>query len=137
MNPAYYDTQFKGSIVPENLPSPCYIITAWNPMDELLPDSENKKRNEVLKQNIKTGNHLCIEVIGGSTDWTHQEPSFLTSAPQTKVIQWAKQFNQRAIFEILKDTLYLLSTDHPEQKVLLGSFKKRIRKTDETMQRHK
>jgi len=127
MNPAYYDTQFKGSIVPENLPSPCYIITAWNPMDELLPDSENKKRNEVLKQNIKTGNHLCIEVIGGSTDWTHQEPSFLTSAPQTKVIQWAKQFNQRAIFEILKDTLYLLSTDHPEQKVLLGSFKKRIR----------
>jgi len=127
MNPAYYDTLSKGSIVPENLPSPCYIITAWNPMDELLPDSENKKRNEVLKQNIKTGNHLCIEVIGGSTDWTHQEPSFLTSAPQTKVIQWAKQFNQRAIFEILKDTLYLLATDHPEQKVRLGSFKKRIR----------
>ena len=36
MNPAYYDTQFKGSIVPENLPSPCYIITAWNPMGTTL-----------------------------------------------------------------------------------------------------
>ena len=127
MNPAYYDTQFKGSIVPENLPSPCYIITACNPMDEPLPDSENKKRNEELKQNIKNENYLCIEVIGGSRDWTHQEPGFLTSAPQTEVIQWAKQFSQRAIFEISKDTLYLLATDHPEQKVRLGSFKERIR----------
>ena len=137
MNPAYYDTQFRGSIVPEKLPSPCYIITACNPMDEPLSDSENKRRNEDLKQNIKNGKHLCIEVIGGSKDWTHQEPSFLTSAPQTEVIQWAKQFNQRAIFEISKDTLYLLPTEHPEQKVRLGSFKERIRSIDEPLQRHK
>ena len=127
MNPAYYDTQFRGSIVPEKLPSPCYIITACNPMDEPLSDAENKRRNEGLKQNIKNGGHLCIEVIGGSKDWTHQEPSFLTSAPQTEVIQWAKLYNQRAIFEISKDTLNLLPTEHPEQKVQLGSFKGRIR----------
>jgi hypothetical protein len=127
VNPAYYDTQFRGSIVPEKLPSPCYIITACNPMDEPLSDAENKRRNEGLKQNIKNGGHLCIEVIGGSKDWPHQEPSFLTSAPQTEVIQWAKHLNQQAIFEISKDTLYLLSTEHPEQKVRLGSFKERIR----------
>lgn len=133
MNPAYLDTQFWGTIHLSNLPSLCYIITAWNPMDKRLCLKENKQRNLVLQEEIKNEGHLCIEITGSSKDLSHQEPSFLTSAPQENLIKWAKKFNQRAIFEILNDSLFLVPTDQPDQKLKLGSFKERIKGSSEQL----
>ena len=102
-------------------------------MDERLCRNKNKQRNLVLQEEIKKGEHLCIKITGSSKDLSHQEPSFLTSAPQENLIKWAKKFNQRAIFEIMNDSLFLVPTDQPDQKFKLGSFKERIRGSSEQL----
>ena len=126
MNPAYYLTRFLGSFDLKDIPDRAYIITACNPMDNKLSDSENQKRNADLQSMIKQLDALCLPVIGASEDFSHQEPSFLTDLTRTQVLELAIRFNQRAIFGIIMDNLIIIPCDENEQIMELGSFIERM-----------
>ena len=125
VNPAYSETRFLSSLDPKEIPEHAFIITAYNPMDEKLPGRENQKRNTILEDIIKQDGAHCLPLIGTSKDLIHQEPSFLTDLHKTKVIELAKKFNQRAIFEIIRDTLTIIYTDGKKSTIVLGSFQDR------------
>ena len=120
MNTAYSETQFISTLDPKEIPEHAFIITGYNPMDEKLPGRENQKRNIILEDIIKQAGAHCLPIIGTSNDLVHQEPSFLTDLYKTKVIELAKQFNQRAIFEIKRDTLTIIYTDKKTVVLYLG-----------------
>ncbi len=122
MNPAYLDTYFFGPFNPQKIPGHSFIITAWNPMDEKLSNEENIKRNAILKNRIGRSGSVCQPITGASKDLTHQEPSFLTNAPLIQVIEWAKAFDQRAIFEIQGGRVTILYLDNERRSVPLGSL---------------
>ena len=54
MNEAYLDTYFIPSFDRDQIPDHAYIITAYNPMDEKLPDDENRSRNQTLLAKIRS-----------------------------------------------------------------------------------
>lgn len=94
-------------------------------MDEKLPGRENQKRNTILEDIIKRAGAHCLSIIGTSKDLIHQEPSFLTDLHKAQVIELAKKFNQRAIFEIKRDKLTIIYIDKKNSTIELGSFQDR------------
>jgi hypothetical protein len=122
MNPAYIETRFIGIRKIRKLPKECFVITAYNPMDQKLPEAENKMRNQMLKQKIILQKKICLEITGTSEDLSHQEPSFLTDANLKQSLAWANEFQQRAIFSIKNNQLSIISCSEDERTIELGDF---------------
>ncbi len=125
MNPAYLQVRFIWDQNIRLIPDEFFIITAYNPMDEILDESENVFRNQVLGRMIKSSGASCLPIIGASHDLLHQEASFLTNATEDLVMDWSRFFDQRAIYRVKGDDLILLSCiDMKEQP--LGLFRERL-----------
>lgn len=125
MNPAYAQVHFIMELASHPLPEECFIITAFNPMDEVLSYTENLSRNAQLRMMIEGNGFTCIEISGVSKDLSHKEESFLTDACKDQLMIWARTFNQRAIFRVKADELILLSCTQEKEEKTLGSFRKR------------
>ena len=126
MNPEYFNTLFElREPIPE-LPKIFHIITAYNPMDEVLSITENLERNKKLKAEILNHNHKAWEIMAMSQDKKHQEASFLTNAPRQLSIALAIEYNQRAIFQVNKDNLTIISCSSPIQVFAVDRFSKRL-----------
>ena len=125
MNGEYFKTVF---ITKEStaLPAPSFaILTASNPMDKLLGENENLLRNEQLRTLLEEEEVDFSELIGASPDWTHQEASFAISCTLYNALEWAKLFEQRAIFWVQNDHLQIIACQSSE-KYELGSFDERL-----------
>ena len=108
------------------LPAPSFaILTASNPMDKLLGENENLLRNEQLRTLLEEEEVDFSELIGASPDWTHQEASFAISCTLYNALEWAKLFEQRAIFWVQNDHLQIIACQSSE-KYELGSFDERL-----------
>ena len=126
MNPEYFNTLFElREPIPE-LPKTFHIITAYNPMDEVLSVKDNLERNKKLKVEILYHNHTAWEIMAMSQDKKHQEASFLTDAPRQLSIVLAIEYNQRAIFQVNNDNLTIISCGSPNEVFAVDRFSKRI-----------
>ena len=126
MNSEYFNTLFElREPIPE-LPKVFRIITAYNPMDEVLSISENLERNKKLKAEILNHNHKAWEIMAMSQDKKHQEASFLTDAPRQLSIVLAIEYNQRAIFQVNNDNLTIISCSSPIQVFAVDRFSNRL-----------
>ncbi len=127
MNEKYFDTVFIDAAPTNGFPESFAILTAFNPMDRILNQDENTKRNQHLLGILKLQGHYGGTIIGSSPDFTHQEPSLIAEAPKVKGLELGLKFNQRAIFWISKDRLEIIecSTGITHEA---GSFRKRITK---------
>ena len=122
MNEAYLDTYFIPSFDRDQIPDRAFIITAYNPMDEKLPDDENRSRNQTLLAKIRSYGVASLAIIGCSRDLSHQEQSFLINSSKNQAILWANEFNQRAIFEIKNIELFIVSCKQADKIISIGSF---------------
>jgi len=125
MNPEYDNTVFLLPEVPAGWPNNFAIITAHNPMDQKLTDSENIRRNQQLAEWAEP--KIYIKLIGSSPDRTHQEASFALKCSLNEAIKIGKQFNQRAIFYIRGEKLELVECRSGKSKIL-GKFSERLEK---------
>ena len=126
MNEAYLDTYFIPSFDRDQIPDHAFIITAYNPMDEKLPDDENRSRNQTLLAKIRSYGVASLAINGCSRDLSHQEPSFLINSSRNQAILWANEFNQRAIFEIKNNELFIVSCKQVDKTISIGSFLDRL-----------
>ena len=101
------------------------IITAYNPMDNLLIDKENKTRNKLLYQSLKTLRKEIIFIIGSSPEKKHQEPSFLIDISLNHGLKFARAFQQRAIFWSRNNNLQIVYCENLF-KSNIGKFTDRI-----------
>jgi hypothetical protein len=125
MNPEYDNTVFLLPEVPTFWPNNFTIITAHNPMDHKLTDSENIRRNQRLADCAEP--KIFIKIIGSSPDHSHQEASFALKCSLKEAIKIGKQFNQRAIFYIRGENLELVECSSGKSK-RLGKFTERLEK---------
>ena len=127
MNEKYFDTVFLDPAPSNGFPESFAILTAFNPMDRILNQDENTKRNQHLLGILKLQGHYGGTIIGSSPDFTHQEPSLIAEAPKFKGLELGLKFDQRAIFWISKDILEIIECATRIAR-FAGSFRKRITK---------
>lgn len=106
------------------IPNPCAIITAYNPKNKLFSDKHNKTANEALEQDISQVYYLPVD--GGSSDQTHQEPSFMVQISKPAAMGLAEKYDQNAIFWLEGDDLHIVPVLMEGDEVSIGSFQSRI-----------
>ena len=125
MNEKYFDTVFLDAAPSRGFPESFAILTAFNPMDQILSQEENTKRNRHLLDILKSQGHYRGTIIGSSEDFTHQEPSLIAEAPKAQAIKLGLEFDQRAIFWVSNDQLEIIECS-TEIERSSGSFRKRM-----------
>lgn len=101
------------------------IITAHNPMDQLLSKEENRNRNIQLLHSLENLGAKTLPIVGCSPDLTHREDSFIANLSLAETISTGRKYDQRAVFWVDTESLYLVDC-RTETKVLLGEFSSRI-----------
>jgi hypothetical protein len=129
MNNKYFETVFLKLEQTDEFPESFAIVTACNPMDQILSQADNGKRNQKLLDTLNSRGQYLFPIIGSSPDLTHQEPSLIMHASRPEALELGIRFGQRAIFWVSKDLLEIIECAtgkrHP-----VGSFRKRIRKAN-------
>tara|TARA_Y100001933_G_C18763447_1_gene465010 strand:+ start:219 stop:623 length:405 start_codon:yes stop_codon:yes gene_type:complete len=125
MNEKYFDTVFLDAVAANAFPESFAILTAFDPMDQILSQEENTKRNRHLLGILKSQGYYRGTIVGSSEDFTHQEPSLIAEAPKAKAIKLGLEFDQRAIFWINKDRLEIIECATGIAHCA-GSFRKRM-----------
>ena len=107
-------------------PKSFVIITACNPMDKHLEHEQNQKLNADLLKKLNHFKRKVISITGCSLDLKHQEPSYLIELGLEEGVLVGRSFNQRAIYWIDNDHLYLIDCT-TEEKEPVGSFSEKIK----------
>jgi len=108
------EQNWAGTNAMPNLPMnyPIYVISAANPLEEVLSPEENKKRHCGLQSILVSRKLKFEEVFGESPNGTWSEASFAVEGMSQKdACELAKKFGQRAIFELTEDEIKVISVD--------------------------
>ena len=125
MNNKYFETVFLKHKLTDEFPESFAIVTACNPMDQILSQADNGKRNQKLLDTLNLRGQFLFPIIGSSPDLTHQEPSHIMHASRREALELGIMFGQRAIFWVSKDLLEIIECSTVKRH-LVGSFRKRI-----------
>jgi len=74
------------------------VVTAYNPRGIDKPDEENKRRAEELEAELRSVGHRFVPVDCCSPDRMHCEYSVAVVASKETVLDFARRFEQVAIF---------------------------------------
>lgn len=86
------------------LGGPYYVVTAWNPGSEQLPQAENAERNEQLHAELVEAAARVLPARGRSPDGTWYEESYAAIGIGQRTIRaLGRNYGQAAIFEITAD----------------------------------
>ncbi|MFM7888302.1 MAG: DUF3293 domain-containing protein [Pseudanabaena sp.] len=89
---------------------PIYVISAYNPLEEVLLTEENERRHFALGTILKSRKLKFEEVFGESPDRKWSEHSFaIEGMSQEDACELAEKFGQRAIFELTQDEVKVIS----------------------------
>lgn len=122
---AYYSTKFNLSVDETTLPSKFAIVTAYNPLDELVSKESNQKADERLRSEIIRLGLVPIRATGGSPDRSHCEPGWLFATDFDTANEVARSFNQRALWWIEEGQLFLVECTNPAL-IPIGRFRDRV-----------
>ena len=125
INENYLSAVFLVSDKKRKYPLSFAIITASNPMDQLLSKEENKKRNIELFRSLEKSYKKILPIVGCSPDLSHREDSFMVEVGLRTAIEYAKDFDQRAVFWVEIRNLFLVDCQS-EAKILIGEFLPKI-----------
>ena len=104
-------------------PAPVYVITAQNPSERVLSDSENVRRHRLLESYLRRFSAdmtlLLKEVIGKSIEGPWQELGWaIGGLTREEAVEIARHFSQRAIFELTDDRVCVIPTDGDAREAL-------------------
>jgi hypothetical protein len=124
-NEHYLSTMFLVADDKIKYPASFAIITAHNPMDQLLSKEENRNRNIQLLHSLEKLGAKTLPIVGCSPDLTHREDSFIVSVSLNTAISVGRKFDQRAVYWVQNENLYLVYCEK-ETKVMVAEFSSRI-----------
>lgn len=98
------------------IPPPVFVISAQNPYEQFLGETENSRRTKILSEYLKTDPAVTAleKVIGRSADpnalW--EEESWAASGlSRVQALEVGRLFQQRAIFELTENEVKIISSD--------------------------
>lgn len=87
------------------VPTPAFVITAWNPGSEDTHPQHNAAANDALAALLVDIGISVIPVVGTARDGSWREDSFLVSAiTRADAVAIGARFGQLAVFELTDDT---------------------------------
>ena len=90
--------QIRKGLAALGLGEPFGVVTAYNPRGVDQPDTENQRRAAELEAELRSVGYSFVPVDCCSPDRSHCEYSVAVVAPLEKVLEYAKRFEQIAIF---------------------------------------
>ncbi len=121
----YASTVFRLEDPPSLLPTTFAIITAWNPMNERLPQEANETAGRALLADLEHSTATLFQATGASRDGSHKEPGWAADIPKTRAIALGRKYRQLAIWWIEGDDLILIDCATCDEQ-RLGSFRQRL-----------
>lgn len=109
------------------------IISAHNPMGEVLSPCQNRLRDRLLLSRIQAFNRPYRSLIGASNDLSYMEKSWAVFfIDQEDALALGREFNQLAIYYVDEGHLSLLSCfEEPARVSELGPLYKRLKLVNE------
>ena len=124
--PEYRSTVFRLDQAVDSLPGSFAIITAWNPMHQVSPASENELRDRELESLLAHRELPHFRATGCAPDMSHQEPGWAITMASGEALALGREFRQLAIWWITGDDLFLVDcADGTHERI--GSFREQIR----------
>ena len=95
------------------LTQPCALITAWNPLPDILSLKENRKRSEELKNHLIERGYVFHEAMGISSDkkWS-EESYFIEDINLDSAHEISQKYGQKAFVFCDRDCLVKLIYTH-------------------------
>ncbi|MFN9469197.1 MAG: DUF3293 domain-containing protein [Pseudanabaena sp.] len=89
---------------------PIYVISADNPLEEVLSDDDNERRHLALRHILESRKLKFEKVFGESPNGKWSEASFaIEGMGKENACELAEKFGQRAIFELTQDEIKVIS----------------------------
>ncbi len=115
---------------PENgWPERFGVITAHNPMGQVLGEKENANRTERLKASLEAmpGVKAFFPVSGYDLNSPHEEAGFGVVCSREKILELGKLWEQLAVFWVEDGMVWLLSCRECGEQSRLGSLEEMLR----------
>ncbi|MCL2917934.1 DUF3293 domain-containing protein [Shewanella litorisediminis] len=103
------------------------IITAYNPLGELLDACQNRLLDRQLLRDIEALGVPYRALIGTNDQLSHMEKSWAVFLEQEDSIRLAHKYRQNALYYVMQDELMLLPCRMGSAPQTLGSFRSRVR----------
>lgn len=103
------------------------IITAYNPMGELLDACQNRLLDRQLLRDIEALGVPYRALIGTNEQFSHMEKSWAVFMEPDDSVRLAHKYRQNALYYVMRDELMLLPCRMNSEPKTLGSFRSRVR----------
>ncbi|MCL1074637.1 DUF3293 domain-containing protein [Shewanella dokdonensis] len=106
---------------------PFAIITAHNPLGQVLEPCQNRLRDRALQGDIE---QLLVPyriIIGTAADLSHMEKSWAVFVSKVQAAELAKKYQQNAFYYVADNVLSLVPCLAGVQEQQIGDFRQRVR----------
>jgi hypothetical protein len=126
----YFQTKFEVPIEPKQYPQQFAIITAYNPMNQLLSDYHNIIRNNILKEEPQQKYDWVYQINGFDETTYHKEDGFMFNCSCLyEACKLGDKYSQDAIYYVLDNILYVSKCSKNQRKLVkVENFLSRIKK---------
>ncbi|AIT08706.1 hypothetical protein LO80_01100 [Candidatus Francisella endociliophora] len=124
----YFNTLFEVPVKPNKYPTQFAIITAYNPMNKSLSESENISRNKILEKELKQKYDWIYQINGFDKDTKHKENGFMFNAESLdEACNLGEKYSQDAIYFVIDSILYVSKCSKDLREFIkVGGFLARI-----------
>ena len=124
----YFKTVFEVPLIPKKFPNQFSIITAYNPLNNLLSSNDNIARNEILNKELVANYSWVYQINGFDKETEHKENGFMFDAKSLdSACDLGEKYSQDAIYFVIDDILYVSKCSKNLRKLIeVGSFLSRI-----------
>lgn len=127
LHPAYFDTHFRDSELPETWPDSFAIITAYQPTGTIWDQPTNELADKRLKEYLECEKLPHWRLTGFSPKTGHAEPGWAVSAEFFQACEIGLKFEQHAIYFVENGTLFIsLCSVAFRNLESVGSFMERL-----------
>ena len=125
-------------LLTQTLSPPCSfaIITAYNPLGNILPISHNRLLDKQLQRDIHKSGCAYRALVGASQDLQHQEKSWAVYLDKADAFELAKKYQQLAFYFISDGELQLLPCLAAQPAINMGEFAKFVRIVEQLPELH-
>lgn len=122
MNPAYRHARFRAELPHGGLPESFCVVTACNPDGRTIADEENRKRTEILREQLVGLGLDHFLVTGFDAASSHQEAGFGMVCDLPQAYALGQAWRQEAIFRIHRGKVSLVSCGEGMETEEIGTW---------------
>lgn len=98
--------------LPDDLPEPWHVVTAWNPGSRILDADANAARDAALRRELDRRHAPWFPARGAAPDGSwHEDGVALVGWDRTDACALARAYDQAAVFELHTGRLVVVSAD--------------------------